>query len=239
MLWAAINVSPTWQNRGVGSALYKRLVDLSDGRPWLVKLTLRDTAGTSFLQKRGFYNPRDRSIMGVLDPQKVAVQQWLEHLPYEVAGFTFLPLDDQSNPATLEDVARIQAQVYAQYHTWNPPVEESVEAAIAHYCGSNVLEGSHLCVFEGEKLIGAANLFQSSLGDASEVYLAHIGIFSRDRPNIEELTAALIRRTVEWAAKRDLRVRFEANQEYAPHKAIYLTAPADDVDRDFAIFINA
>ena len=239
MLWTAINVAPQWQRRGVGSALYEALEEVGDGRPWLIKLTLRDEAGTAFLNERGFYNPRDRSIMGVLDPAKEAVKAWLAQLPRDVPGYTFLSLGDPANPATLEDVARVQAKVYAQYHSWNPPVEEPVSAALAHYCGPNVIDGSHLCVLEGDQLIGATNLFQHSLGEPEEAYLAHIGVVGRDRPQAHDLTQALIRRTVEWAAAHDLQVRFEADQEYAPHRTTYLTAPAEKVDRDFAIFINA
>lgn len=240
MLWAAINVAPGCQRQGVGSALYQALEALGDGRPWMVRLTLRDHAGTRFLKQRGFYNPRSQSIMGVLDPRRAEVQRWLEGLPREVPGYTFVPLDAAANPATLEDVARVQAAVYRQYHGWNPPVEESTQAALAHYCGPEVLAGSHLCVFEGEQLIGAANLFRMAVGDETNVaYLAHVGIMSPDRPHIHKLTAALIRRSLEWAAAAGLRVRFEADEWYAPHRALYLDAPADDVDRDFAVFVNA
>ena len=241
MLWAAINVAPAHQRCGVGTALYEALEILGDGRPWMVRLTLRDKAGTSFLNKRGYYNPRDRvrSIMGVLDPTKDAVKRWLEGLPRDVPGYSLLPLDDPANPATLEDVARVQAKVYRQYHAWNPPVEEPLSAALSHYCGPSVLAGSHLCVLEGERLIGAANLFSHRLGaESEEAYLAHVGVAGVDHPRSKDLTAALIRRTVEWAGERRLKVRFEADQEYVPHHAVYLSAPADEIDRDFAVFVN-
>lgn len=241
MLWAAINVAPSWQRRGLGSALYDALLSVSDERPWLVKLTLRDEAGTSFLEKRGFYSPRSvRSIMGVLDPRKESVQGWLERLPRDVPGYTFLSLDDPDNPATLEDVARVQASVYRQYHAWNPPVEEPLDRALAHYCGPTVLAGSNLCVFEGETLVGVANLFRHPPeSEVGEAYLAHIGVVGRERPQVQELTAALVRRSLEWAQTAGFRVRFEADEAYAPHHALYQSAPADSVDRDFAIYINA
>lgn len=240
MLWAAINVSPGWQRRGVGSALYNALEAVGDGRPWMVKLTLRDQAGTAFLKKRDFYNPRSNSIMGVLDPRDEKVKRWLEHLPRDVPGYRFLSLDDPDNPATLEDVARVHAAVYRQYHAWSPPVEEPVENALAHYCGPNVLPGSDLCVFEGDRLIGTANLFHHPPGsEGGDAYLAHVGVVGKARPQVRELTAALIRRSLEWAAGAGFRVRFEADEEYAPHLALYKSAPADEVDRDFAIFINA
>jgi GNAT superfamily N-acetyltransferase len=241
MLWAAVNVAPRWQRRGLGSALYDALCSLSDGRPWLVKLTLRDEAGTSFLEKRGFYSPRSvRSIMGVLDPRKESVRQWLERLPRDVPGYTFLSLGDPENPATLRDVARVQAAVYRQYHAWNLPTEEPLGSALAHYCGPNVLAGSNLCVFEGATLIGAANLFRHPLGsEGGEAYLAHIGVVGKEGLQVQELTAALIRRSLEWAGAAGFRVRFEADEAYAPHHALYQSAPADSVDRDFAIYINA
>lgn len=241
MLWAAVNVAPGWQRRGLGSALYDALLPVSDGRPWLVKLTLRDEAGTSFLEKRGFYSPRSvRSIMGVLDPRKRSVQGWLERLPRDVPGYTFLSLGDPENPATLEDMARVQAAVYRQYHAWNPPVEEPLDRALAHYCGPTVLAGSNICVFEGETLIGAANLFRyPPSSEGGDAYLAHIGVVGKERPQVQELTAALIRRSLEWASAVGFRVRFEADEAYAPHHALYESAPADDLDRDFAIYINA
>ena len=239
LLWAAINVAPKWQRHGLGSALYEALQGLGGGRPWMVKITLRDEAGTGFLRKRGFFNPRRRGIMGVLDPSDRAVQRWLEGVPRDVPGYRFLLFDDPHNPATLEDVALVQASVYRQYHAWNPPVEQSVDAALAHYCGPSVLPGSHLCVFQGDELIGAASLFRLPIGDERDVaYLAHIGVAGPDRPDVHELTAALIRRTLEWAGDAGLRVRFEADEWYAPHLALYETAPAQEVDRDFAIFVN-
>lgn len=240
LLWAAINVASDWQRRGIGSALYGALDAIGDGRPWMVKLTLRDQAGTSFLEKRGFYSPRGRGLMGVLDPGKETVKRWLEQIPRDVPGYTFLSLDDPDNSTTLEDFARVQAKIYHQYHSWNPPIAEPIDRALIHYCGPNVLAGSNVCVFEGEKLIGAANLFSHSLGsEQGEVYLAHIGIVGKGRPQVQELTTALVRRMLDWAAEAGFRVRFEADEEYAPHLKLYQSAPVDEADRDFAIYINA
>lgn len=239
LLWAAINVSEDSQRSGVGSQLYEQLESLGDRRPWLVRLSLRDEAGVSFLRKRGFYNPRSRGIMGILDTRRPEVRRWLQSIPDEVPGYSLLPLGHANNPATVEDVAQVQADVYRQYHGWNPPVTETTEAALAHYCGPNVLEGSHLCALAGDELVGAANLFRSPIDEESDVaYLAHVGVVGTDRPYADKLTQALIRRCLEWAAEDCLRVRFEADEWYAPHLALYLTAPADDIDRDFAIFIN-
>ena len=35
-----------------------------------------------------------------------------------------------------------------------------------------------------------------------------------------------------------MRVRFEADEWYAPHLAVYETAPAQEIDLDFAILVN-
>ena len=69
-------------------------------------------------------------------------------------------------------------------------------------------------------------------------YLAHVRVVGPDRPHVHELTAALIRRSLEWAGDAGLRVRFEADEWYAPHLALYETAPAEEVDRDFTILVN-
>ena len=91
LLWAAINVAPDQQRRRLGSAMYEALQGLGDGRPWMVKLTLRDEAGTGFLRKRGFFSPRRRRIMGILDPSNAAVRRWLEGVPGDVPGYRFCP----------------------------------------------------------------------------------------------------------------------------------------------------
>jgi len=44
---------------------------------------------------------------------------------------------------------------------------------------------------------------------------------------------------LDWAGEAGFRVRFEADEEYAPHLTLYQSALADEVDRDFAIYINA
>lgn len=59
-----------------------------------------------------------------------------------------------------------------------------------------------------------------------------------DRPGAHEITAALIRRSLEFAADRGLRVCFEADDTYVPHRTLFERAPAIEVDRDFAIMAN-
>ncbi|MCG8350864.1 MAG: hypothetical protein MI924_24085 [Chloroflexales bacterium] len=234
----AINVASEWQRRGIGAALYTALAARGDGRPLLVKATRRDPAGQAFLYRRNF-RPRISTLIGVLDPRQPAVQQWMHQLPYDVPGYTFRPLDDPERPTSLITAARVHAAVYRRFHAWNPPIAESDEQALDHYCGPSVLNGSHLCVYTGTTLIGAANLFRDpARPDAAEGYLVHIGVVQKHQADADELTAALIRRSLEWATHHGLNVRFEADDTYQPHRAIFETAPAHEVDREFVLMTN-
>lgn len=235
-LFLVINVASTWQRQGVGSVLYDALTALGDGRPWLVKATRRDAAGWSFLTRRG-YCPLVTTRLGVPDPSLPAVQAWMATLPREVAGYRICQFDEHPDDAELTTVAQVHAAVYRQFHQWNPPVAESDERALAHYCGPTVLAGSHLCVYQGDRLVGAANLFRDpARPTAAEGYLVHLGVIAHDSQDDQLLTAALIRRCLEWAETNGLRVRFEADDTYVPHRAVLAAAPADERDDDFVLF---
>jgi GNAT superfamily N-acetyltransferase len=233
-LIVTINVAEGWRRRGVGSALFESLERLSDNRPWLTKVTRRDRAGMAFLEKRGF-RPVVSTLIGVLDPSLATVRAWMAGLPTSVPGFRVLPLDDPGCKASLAEVALVHAAIYRQFHTWNLPVEENVEAAINHYCGPDTIVGSHLCAYQNDQLVGAANLFQSDVGEA---YLGNVGVVGTERPGAGDLTAVLIRRSLELAAYRGLRVRFEADDTYTPHRALLEGAPVTDSDCDLAIMAN-
>jgi GNAT superfamily N-acetyltransferase len=238
-LMAAINVAKGRQRRGIGTALYDALMTLSDGRPWLVQVApVRDPAGAAFLAKRGF-RTAITTITGKLDPASAPVRDWMATLPREVPGYRIVPFDDPQSAVSAEDIAIVHAAIAAQYHTWNPHVDVSAEQAIAIFCGDKVVAGSQLCVYVGDDLAGGTHLIGNPFGpDASDVYLANFGVVGPDRPGAHEVTAALARRCLEFAAERGLRVGFEADDPYVPHWALFESAPATDVSRDFAIMVN-
>lgn len=233
MLFVTLNVASGWQRRGLGSRLWAALEALGDDRPWIAKTTRRDPAGMSFLLKRGF-EPRVRTLTGLLDPAEPAVKTWLLDLPSAAPDYQITGIENA--PATRAAVALVHAAIYRQAHEWNPPVEESLDAAIAHYCGPNVIEGSQLCVYQGDRLVGAANLIEHPFQpESGEAYLVNLGVVDLPPVAADALTGALIRRSLEFAAKRGLCVRFEADDPHQPFQAWMLHAPASEVDHDFTI----
>ena len=237
MLFITLNVAGGWQRRGIGSQLWDALEALSDERPWIAKMTRRDSAGMGFLQQRGF-KPLVSTLHGLLDPALPAVQAWIAGLPIEASGYEIIQFEDAS--ATQSDVALTHAAIYRQAHAWNPPIEESVEGAIAHYCGPNVIAGSQLCVYRSDRLVGAANLIAHPFEpESGEAYLVNLGVVALPAADANTLTGALIRRSLEFAAARGLRVRFEADDPHQPFQSWLLHAPAGDVDHDFTIMAGA
>jgi hypothetical protein len=190
-----------------------------------------------FLQKRGF-KPLVSTLTGLLDPTLPAVQAWIASLPSAAPGYQIIESEDA--PANHSEVALIHAAIYRQAHEWNPPIAESVEGAIAHYCGPNVIDGSQLCVYRGQQLVGAANLIAHPFKpESGEAYLVNLGVVALPAAAADPLTGALIRRSLEFAAARSLSVRFEADDPHQPFQSWLLHAPAAEVDHDFTIMANA
>lgn len=237
MLFITLNVASAWQRRGIGSRIWAALEALSDNRPWIAKMTRHDPAGMSFLHKRGF-KPLVSTLHGLLDPAAPAVRSWIASLPIAVPGYQIIEFEDA--PAKTADVALVHAAIYRQAHEWNPPIEERVEGAIAHYCGPNVIAGSQLCVYRDGQLVGAANLIAHPFEpESGEAYLINLGVVALPAADADLLTGALIRRALEFAAARGLRVRFEADDPHQPFQSWLLHAPADEVDHDFTIMSSA
>ncbi|NOK59933.1 MAG: hypothetical protein GFH27_549291n125 [Chloroflexi bacterium AL-W] len=67
MLMVVMYVATAWQRQGVGTLLFNALQQVSDERPWLVKLTRRDEAGVQFFHQQGFHTIVS-TLIGVLEP---------------------------------------------------------------------------------------------------------------------------------------------------------------------------
>jgi GNAT superfamily N-acetyltransferase len=225
------HVATAQQRQRVGSALMDALAEKADGRPWMVKATKRDEAGMAFLHQRGF-RPLMSTLTGLLDPQREEVRAWMDTLPTSVDGVRI-----EACPAeSVGEAAMVLAAVYTQFHQWNPPAPFTPEWARAIFCGEAMIPGSVLVMMRGEQMIGAATLLRNpSVPDANEGYLVHVGVIGNAD---DALTAALIRRAMEPASERGLKVRFEADETYQPHRALFEGAPAEEVDRDFGVWSN-
>jgi predicted N-acetyltransferase YhbS len=240
MLNVVINVRPDRQRQGIGTALYRALREAADGRPWTVRLTLRDPAGTGFFARHGF-SVLVRTMMGLLDPHEKPVREWMVSLPTAPEGFNIERLDPGTGKVPVEEIALFHAEIYRQFHLWNPPAEFSVERATALFCGEDRIEGSQLGAFEGRKLVGAANLIRNPFDvSRQEAYLVHVGVAERDvsGPLAHMLTAALIRSSLLFADDHELKVRFEADSTFVPHWAIFELSPAAQLDADSVLMAD-
>jgi GNAT superfamily N-acetyltransferase len=235
MYLVAINVSRAWQRQGVGSCLYSALAHEASDKPWMVKLSRGDQAGRQFLQKRGFTEVAD-TWMGVLDPTEAATQVWLADLPGAVNGFEVLPLTECAATVTREQFAHELAQVYAQHHQWNPPSTWPPERVLEVFAGSATIAGSELCLLKDGRLIGAGVLFRDKEVSApNEAYLVHVGVVDQPPVAAARLTHLLIRHEIEIAGRLKMRVRFEADREYIPHRQAFSSAPLVEVNHELYV----
>ncbi|MGH2600960.1 MAG: hypothetical protein ACRDJ9_16435, partial [Dehalococcoidia bacterium] len=153
----------------------------------------------------------------------------------EVPGYAIVPADSALSP---EKVALVHAATARRYHAWNPMVEISTERALAMFGGAKVIPNSEPCVYAGDELVGAAHLIVHPFKrNADEAYLVNFGVVD-DRSGADDLTAALLRRCLEFAAEHGLRVGFEVDDPYEPHRSLLKAAPATNVSDDFVVMVN-
>ncbi|HYF64292.1 MAG TPA: hypothetical protein VD886_15830 [Herpetosiphonaceae bacterium] len=234
-LLAGINVAGGWQRRGAGSQVYAELRRLSPARPWMARLSLRDQAGVRFAGQRGFRRLAN-TLSGTLSPDRPETRRWIEALPPPPDGCAIRGIDGAAgDPAPLE-LARLHAALYAQSHQWSPPAPKSDGQALRQFCGEAVLAGSQLAAYARGQLVGAANLIAHPHKPASaDAYLVNVGVLDGAGPLAGQLCGALIRRSLEWAAARGLRVEVEADDSSALVRGWLELAPFSSVDRDFVI----
>ncbi|HEU4323737.1 MAG TPA: hypothetical protein VFS21_11360, partial [Roseiflexaceae bacterium] len=216
---------------------FDALARLGGGRPWLAKLTLRDAEGRRFLERRGF-RVAVRTLTGLLDPARPETRAWL-------AGLTPAPPDlrlerlEQPGTAQLAALAEAHAAVYRWTHAWNPPADQGPETLLARFCGPQVLPGSQIGAWRGERLVGAANLIADPLDpQPGAAYLVWIGPVDPLTPDAPAITAALLRAAREYAAAQGLALRFEADDSHNHLHALLDTAPSEEVDRDVVVMMQ-
>lgn len=232
-----INVGQGWQRRGIGTMLYDALSLLGAERSWCAKMTLRDEAGMSFLAKRG-WRGLVGTLTGLLDPRVEAVDEWIRSLPSVVEGYRIVAFGDPDCPATLEEMAGIHARLYAESHYWNPPSEALAARAQAIFC-DGAIEGSQLLAYAGDKVVGAGNLITSPFDPAAgEAYMVWVGVLEQELPQGRDVPAALIRRLLEFAGSRGLRVRFEVDSTKHPEREILQGSPAAELDNDSLLMVS-
>lgn len=238
MYIALVNVRRSWQRRGVGAALYNHLADLASDKPWMIKVCDGDTQSVTFLEKRGFQYATS-SFIGVIDPRQPTAAMWLQEFPESPAGFHVVSDRERPEGLTRLDLGTMLYRVYAQYHQWNPPGKWPEERIEEVFLGPNTIAGSELWAMDGERPIGAAVLFrEDKYSRPDEAHLVHVGVVGQDFERERVLTAQLIRRELEIAAEMGLRVRFEADDEYRPHRALYEASPAREMNRDLQVMVG-
>ncbi|MEO8289071.1 MAG: GNAT family N-acetyltransferase [Chloroflexota bacterium] len=232
-----INVAQEWQRRGIGTKLYDALYLLSSDRQWCAKMTQCDPAGMSFLAKRGWYGLVG-TLTGLLDPQAEAVAKWMRSLPASIEGCCIVTFSEPDCPATLDEMASIHVHLYTEAHYWNPPSQALASSAQTIFC-DGAIKGSELLAYAGGDLVGAANLITSPFDPASgEAYMVWLGVLERELHRNPDLPAALIRRMLEFAARRNLRVRFEVDSTRHPEREILQSSPAIELDNDSLFMVS-
>lgn len=215
--WLALNVSPSWRRQGIASRLLGDLRVLAgvDARPFRAHARPEDEATMEFLRKRGF-RPRMRSAEGIIDPRDPAINRCLAGYGVDTDGFRIVRRRRDHLDRSLPDIALFYEDWYRAIHAWDPPVPWSVEKALHHFCGRELVKESVTCVYRGQKLHGVGSLIELPLerGHEDEVYLVQLGVLPLGGTAAEGLMALLVSDMVRFAASVNKTIRFEVDDTH-------------------------
>lgn len=212
-----IIVEPSYQNRGIGGALYERLIQILGARSHLpIKTaTYEDQRhALAFLQHRGF-RIWMRTYLPVLelssfDPTLCAeASDRIAERGYRVSSMADLAQDTARD----EKLAELHYRVYASIHPNNPPGPVLYEQRFQAFLGDNLLPEALYVAVRGEAYVAVASL---RIGPQPETLeQGWFGALPAYHEDDLDLVLALVLREVEYARKQRVQ---------------RITAEIDDVD---------
>lgn len=211
------HVDPGFRRRGVGSALFGRLLaEVAPGvlRPWQSATRANDDAGRAFLARHGF-RPLMRTRLGTLDPARVDEATWgtldAATAAATEAGYRIVALPDlPANALPRPSVASLHAEIYRQSHGWNPSAVLSEDAAHRLFLGDDLIPASLFVALADDRPVGVASLrFGENHIDRE---LGWIGVANEHRGRAAPLTAALLGRCLTHARAEGRPIRVEVDE---------------------------
>src|SRR5579885_1978311 len=201
-----IIVDPSYQRRGIGSALYAHLVKLLEARTSLpIKTaTYEDQEhALAFLHHRGFHEWM-RTYLPILelarfDPLPLTeARARVAARGYQVYSMADLAEDPRRN----EKLADVHYQIYASIHPDNPPSAALYEQRFQAFLGDNVLPEAMYVALRGEEYMAIASLRTSAQSATLEQGL--FGVLLACQADGLDLMLALIFLEIEYAKKQHI-----------------------------------
>ncbi|MGH2560066.1 MAG: GNAT family N-acetyltransferase [Thermomicrobiales bacterium] len=215
----ALHVHPNFRCRGIGSALFERLVaapSLSDPRPLQVATYADDHDGRGFLDARGF-RPLMRTRLGTINRRTIRNDIEQEH---DVAdrtssvGYRLATLEDLLPALEIEgSVAALHAEAYRRGHSWNPPSPRLETNAGDLFFGDDLIQSAMFVAMGGSSPASPAAVGSLRSGvSPGEVDLGWVCVANQHWADAANLTAALVGRCITEADRHGWVVRIEVDE---------------------------
>jgi GNAT superfamily N-acetyltransferase len=229
-----IEVSPEWRRKGVGSALYERLVEREPG-PFVVREMLSDHESVDFYTNRGFVTG-EVATEGLIDPSSGDTSRWLDRELATARDVNIVPI--LGSGFEERDIGRAVDDLYVWTHPHSPPQAASDEAAIAQYLRAWHRECGFVAVRGGET-IGVGLVHESPFRkDPRLAHLVWCGVRDPNESDAAAVTEALLAECLGVARIRGWCIEVEVNH---PHE--YLVdaverVPGAKLFRDLTMLVS-
>lgn len=206
-----IMVDPPAQGRGIGSALYARLLsELQTWGPELVRGDARedDHSARAFLEHRGFRELRRRwqSKLDVAaaktDVLKIAAER------AEQSGIRIITFAEESRSGSRDEILRLMYDAESEISADEPAMDASAEvlsfdAFVRNEIGSpNALPEANFLAKDGQRIVGVSRLVRN-LSDPEDLHQALTGV--RPAYRGRGIAQALKLRTIQYAREHGFR----------------------------------
>ncbi len=199
--YVGVNVHPTFQARGVGTALFATLEKVlqTRGRPLQTATMEMQSRARRFLTAHGFTEIM-RTYTPIFDPRTIRLEPFQSALTrLEKLGLEVRSLAELGRSSELEaNLARLHHAIYRDTHTWNPTADLVLKDALESFMGEDVIPEAMLVALLNGAPVGVSSL----RGDLDELELAWFGFVPSHKELGPDVVLALVGRCLEYAVAR-------------------------------------